>query len=203
MACAATGGTRESPEVKGTASGLHLRRGRPGDAAALAAFAARAFTEAFGADNRPEDLAAHLAKHFSVARQTAELTEPGRITILAGDDTALAAYAQLRWGTPPACVTVAPAVELQRFYVDRPWQGRGLAQRLMAAALGAARELGGRALWLSVWERNPRAIAFYARSGSGTRDLPISSSAGTGRPTASWSRRSHEWSVAVHRMTAH
>jgi ribosomal protein S18 acetylase RimI-like enzyme len=35
----------------------------------------------------------------------------------------------------------------------------------MQAARDAARELGGRHLWLGVWERNPRAIAFYRRAG--------------------------------------
>jgi RimJ/RimL family protein N-acetyltransferase len=29
----------------------------------------------------------------------------------------------------------------------------------------AAHELGGRTLWLGVWERNPRAIAFYEKCG--------------------------------------
>ncbi len=56
-------------------------------------------------------------------------------------------------------------VELARFYVDRPWHGRGLAQRLMAAVVDAAIQLGGQTLWLGVWEQNPRAIAFYAKSG--------------------------------------
>jgi len=35
----------------------------------------------------------------------------------------------------------------------------------MAAAIEAARELGGATLWLGVWEHNPRAIAFYAKCG--------------------------------------
>ena len=40
-----------------------------------------------------------------------------------------------------------------------------VAQRLMAASLAAARELGATHVWLGVWERNPRAIAFYRKSG--------------------------------------
>ncbi len=35
----------------------------------------------------------------------------------------------------------------------------------MHAAREAARELGGLDIWLGVWERNPRAIAFYVKSG--------------------------------------
>jgi ribosomal protein S18 acetylase RimI-like enzyme len=35
----------------------------------------------------------------------------------------------------------------------------------MIKACEAALELGGQHLWLGVWERNPRAIAFYLKSG--------------------------------------
>jgi ribosomal protein S18 acetylase RimI-like enzyme len=35
----------------------------------------------------------------------------------------------------------------------------------MEEVLRAARELEGGALWLSVWKRNPRAIAFYSKEG--------------------------------------
>jgi len=56
-------------------------------------------------------------------------------------------------------------VEVWRFYVDRAWHGAGVARPLMDAALEAARELGAGSVWLSVWERNPRAIAFYTKCG--------------------------------------
>lgn len=41
----------------------------------------------------------------------------------------------------------------------------GVAQNLLPAALSAALELGGRSIWLSVWERNSLALAFYTKSG--------------------------------------
>ena len=43
--------------------------------------------------------------------------------------------------------------------------GQGVAQTLMAAAVETARSGGARTLWLGVWERNERAIAFYRKSG--------------------------------------
>ena len=141
------------------------RRGQPSDAAALADFGARTFADAFGPDNRPEDIAAHLASSFRPSLQAAELADPDVITLLLERDGRLAAYAQLRRRPGPACVRGTAQVELRRFYVDRPWHGQGLAQRLMTDVRGAARELDGRIIWLSVWEKNPRAIAFYARSG--------------------------------------
>lgn len=142
-----------------------IRRGVASDAPTLAAFAARTFAEAFGADNRPEDMQVHLATAYGVPQQTRELTNPDVVTLLAHQGETLVAYAQVRRQAPPPCVTHERPIELHRFYVDRPAQGSGVAQLLMSAAHQVARELGGKHLWLSVWERNPRAIAFYAKVG--------------------------------------
>ncbi len=148
---------------------VRIRRAEPADAPALADFAARMFADTFGPYNRPEDMVAHLADRFGVRQQAGEIADPKILTFLveapmeAGDR--LIGYTQIRRVPPPDCVTGEEPVELGRFYVDRPWQGRGLAQRLMRVVWEAAQGLNGRTLWLGVWERNPRAIAFYEKCG--------------------------------------
>lgn len=144
---------------------IHLRRGVPSDAAALAEFAARTFADTFAADNRAEDMKAYLAKAYGVRQQARELADPSVISLLAFGEGSLIAYAQVRRSVSPACVTQAQPVELQRFYVDRPAHGSGIATMLMSAVHQAALDLGGRHVWLGVWERNRRAIAFYSREG--------------------------------------
>jgi ribosomal protein S18 acetylase RimI-like enzyme len=144
---------------------IRIRPGTPADAADLAGFAARTFEESYGALNRPEDVAAFLAESYSPDIQAAELADPDIVTLIAADGATWAGYAQVRRNAPPPFVTDPAPVELQRFYIDPPWQGTGLARTLMDAVHEAAARLGGRSIWLTVWERNPRAIAFYARSG--------------------------------------
>lgn len=131
----------------------------------LAAFAARTFTETFAAGSTPEDMQAHLARAYGVDQQTAELTDPRVVTLLAEQDGRLVGYAQLRAATPPACVVAPDVHELHRFYVDTPAHGTGVAQRLITAAFDAARTAGARHLWLGVWEHNARALRFYAKCG--------------------------------------
>jgi ribosomal protein S18 acetylase RimI-like enzyme len=142
-----------------------IRRAEQADAAALAELAARIFTETFADDTRPDDLAEFLARSYGVRQQAAELASPDIITLVAETPEGLVAYAQVRQGRRPECVTGEEPVELWRFYVQRSWHGGGIAHRLMAEVMEAAREIGGRSLWLSVWERNPRAIAFYEKHG--------------------------------------
>lgn len=143
----------------------HIRRARLADAEPLAAFAARLFVETFGPDNRPEDIAAHVTRTFGPAQQHREIADPDVATLVIDGPDGIAGYAQVRRTTAPPSVSTPAPVELLRFYVDRPWQGQGVAQRLMEAVHVAAAGLGGRSIWLSVWERNPRAMAFYLKSG--------------------------------------
>ncbi|HUX73024.1 MAG TPA: GNAT family N-acetyltransferase [Steroidobacteraceae bacterium] len=142
-----------------------IRVGVEADAPELAAFAARTFEETFGADNRPDDMRAHLTMAFGVAQQSKELLDPDITTLLVHDATTLLAFAQVRRNDPPPCIILDRPIELHRFYVDRPAQGKGIAQRLMQAVHDTARRFGGKHLWLGVWERNPRGIAFYEKVG--------------------------------------
>ncbi|HJU38153.1 MAG TPA: GNAT family N-acetyltransferase [Tahibacter sp.] len=141
-----------------------IRPARADDAAALAELGARTFVDTYG-DFAADDLALHLARHFGASQQAREIADPDVATWLAHGGGALAAFAQVRRGPAPACVNDRDAVELHRLYVERAWHGRGVAQRLMAAACDAARTFGGASLWLKVWQRNARAIAFYRKCG--------------------------------------
>jgi ribosomal protein S18 acetylase RimI-like enzyme len=144
---------------------LIVRLAGPDDAAAVAAFGERSFRESFGADNRPEDMDAYCAATYAVERQRREMAAPERVTLLAEMEGRLVGYAQLRDGPAPSCVAGADPIEILRFYVDRRWHGQGIARTLMAETLARARALGRRTVYLAVWERNARAIAFYRKVG--------------------------------------
>ena len=135
-----------------------LRRAVADDASALAEFGARTFAETFGAENTRENLALHLQSAWHPDLQRAEILDPALETVLAHDTGGtLTGFAQIRADHAPACVPTVNAIELLRFYVDKPWQGRGLARALMTEVEARARARGARELWLGVWERNPRA----------------------------------------------
>lgn len=140
-------------------SGRHLiRRATVADSEALAALGARTFHDAFGPANRPEDMDAYLVKTYGEQQQRIEIEDPRIVTLVIEDDGALIAFAQLR-------LESADRIEIARFYVDRPWQGRGIAHELMTAAMEEAAASRAESVWLGVWERNPRAIAFYEKCG--------------------------------------
>lgn len=53
----------------------------------------------------------------------------------------------------------------RRLYVDRRWHGGGTAHALLDRAIAIAMQRGAQTLYLSVWQHNHRAIAFYVKHG--------------------------------------
>jgi diamine N-acetyltransferase len=141
-----------------------IRAAGPDDAPALAALATRTFQDTYAAFNTPENMAAHLAQTFSPEKQRQEIEDPTGFVLLA-EAGELIAYAQVTGGHVPADVRDPGALELKRFYVDRAWHGLGVAQRLMTETIRTAAQRGAATVWLTVWDQNPRAIAFYRKAG--------------------------------------
>lgn len=135
------------------------------DAAAVADLARRTFYDTFGPTNDAADMKLHLAQSYGVDQQTRELNDRDITTLLVEEEGRAIAYAMVRNDHVPECVTGPEPIELWRFYVDKDFHGRGIAQSLMDRVIAAALERGAKTLWLGVWERNPRARAFYAKCG--------------------------------------
>ena len=142
-----------------------IRRARRQDAAHLSALAEETFRDTFAAANTPEDMDRHCRTHYGPAIQAEEIADPNRVTLLCEQGGRLVGFAQLRWGKAPGCVVAAAPGEIQRLYVVAACQGKGIAHDLMDACMDELTRRGSDVVWLGVWERNPKAIAFYRKSG--------------------------------------
>ena len=134
------------------------------DGPALADLGCRCFTETFGAFFPADDMTLHLERMFGAEALPAEYEDPALRIRLAEADGEPAAYLKLA----PMNLQVAHepgARELKQLYVLKPWQGAGVAAALMDWAVATERAEGTPALYLSVWERGDRAIAFYRKQG--------------------------------------
>ena len=63
----------------------------------------------------------------------------------------------------PECVKNEAAVKLERLYLRKQYYGCGVADTLMQTTLDESRFSGYQAIWLSSWELNDRANAFYKK----------------------------------------
>ncbi len=144
---------------------LRIRRATSADNALLAQIGAETFRDTFEADNTPEDMAAYLAGAFNPDRQAQELAEPDSMFLIAELGADVVGYTRLKTAPPPAAIGAERALEIARLYARKGWIGQGVGAALMRACLATAVRDGYPVVWLDVWEKNPRAIAFYEKWG--------------------------------------
>lgn len=140
-----------------------IRAAKLTDAKELAVLAEATFRDTFSEENTSENMNAHCHSSYGEEIQAREISDPEYVTIVAEIDEHLVAYVQLRWGEAPECVSANFPGEIQRLYVDKNFHGNGLAHTLMSECLNVLKERNTDVAWLGVWERNPRATAFYRK----------------------------------------
>ena len=144
---------------------LRLRPCREADLPRLRQLSLQTFSEAFKADNDPEDFQAYLEKAFDPRQLRAEWSDPDtRFFFLLFKDEVVG-YCKLNSGAAQTEMREASGMEIERFYVLGAWQGRGFGQWMLERIRERARAEGKSYLWLGVWEHNSDAIRFYKRFG--------------------------------------
>ena len=150
---------KKSPEL----SEITIRIAEPVDAELLVDLGRSSFYDAFAEETAPEDMAEHLRRTFKIEDITEQLKNDQSLFIIIEIGSVAAGYAYLHPGNPPDCVKTPNPVQLNRFYLRKDYYGRNVGNTLMKACLDFARSRGFQSVWLSTWEFNHRASAFYKK----------------------------------------
>jgi len=148
----------KSPEI-------NIRNAGPSDVDLLVELGKLSFYEAFSKETAPQDMADHLQTAFKVEDIKAHLNSDQSIFIILEIDASAAGYAYLQPETPPDCVKGTNTIQLVRLYLRRNYYGRDVGNTLIKACLEEALSRGFQSVWLSSWELNHRANAFYKKWG--------------------------------------
>lgn len=146
---------------------VKIRRAEIEDAEMLADLSYKTFWDAFHEhpENAPEDMAEYMEKAFSVEAIRAELNDENAIFIIAEFENESAGYAKITLGAIEDGIVAEKPIELNRLYSHQRFLGKGIGQKLMDECFRIAKENDCDAMWLGVWEFNPRAQAFYKKYG--------------------------------------
>ena len=144
-------------------SEISIRTAGPVDAELLVELGRSSFIEAFAEVTAPQDMAEHLRTAFKIEDITEQLNSDKSLFIILELDSLPAGYAYLHPENPPDCVKTPNPVQLVRFYLRKDYYGRNVGNTLMKACLELARSRGFESVWLSTWELNHRANAFYKK----------------------------------------
>lgn len=145
---------------------IAYRDATPADGPELDAMAIKVWRETFAHSAPPKDIEAYLAKAYgpdgALIRDLSDSTVRYR---LATDAGAIVGYAKLcQPFLPPEDIALG-GLQLSQLYVASSHHGTGIADALMRWTIDTARQAGANALYLTVWEHNPRAKRFYDKRG--------------------------------------
>jgi ribosomal protein S18 acetylase RimI-like enzyme len=133
------------------------------DAALLVELGRSSFYEAFSEQTASQDMEEHLQKAFKIDEIRRQLDNDQTVFLIVEVDSLAAGYAYLQPEDPPDTVTTPHPIQLVRFYLRKDYYGRNVGNALMKACLEMALSKGFQSVWLSTWELNHRANAFYKK----------------------------------------
>lgn len=146
-------------------AGIEIVKVAKADIPALASIGRQTFIDTFESGNNPSDFAAYLDGAFDEAQLLREVQTEGSGFYFAKVDGQTAGYLKLNTGKAQTECVDGKTLEIERIYVDGSRQGSGVGKALFEFATDVARRKKMDAIWLGVWEDNPKAIAFYERQG--------------------------------------
>lgn len=142
-----------------------IRFATPEDAELIADLSRKTFYETFGYVNTKENMDKFMNEQFTREKLIAEVSEPENIFLLAFDGEVPVGYVKMREGEKRPEFENKDAIEVVRIYSINTYLGTGVGKQLMRQCIFLAKEMKKEIIWLGVWEKNPRAIAFYNKWG--------------------------------------
>ncbi|NUQ23673.1 MAG: GNAT family N-acetyltransferase [Saprospiraceae bacterium] len=144
---------------------VELVKANLSDIPQLQQIAIQTFVDTYAAFNTEENMRRHLENAFNEAQLTAELLNPDSEYHLALKDGQVVGFIKTNIWPSQTDENWKDGLELERIYVLQSHQGRHIGQVLINKALDLTREKGLPYLWLGVWMKNEKAIAFYEKMG--------------------------------------
>ncbi|MBF0842057.1 GNAT family N-acetyltransferase [Staphylococcus lentus] len=123
------------------------------------------FSDAFKHTMSEEDLKTFFKESYSTEALLDEMSNKQSWYFFARYNGEVAGYMKLNIGDAQTEPKGEDYLEVQRLYMYREFQSKGIGSILMEKAFEIARDNGKKKLWLGVWENNYRAIEFYERHG--------------------------------------
>jgi ribosomal protein S18 acetylase RimI-like enzyme len=123
------------------------------------------FYETFAEGNTAENMAKYLEEGFSIGKLTDELNDPDSVFYFAFSGADIIGYVKLNFGESQTELKDRKAVEIERIYVSKEFQGKNVGKQLYDKAIEVATKQKAEYVWLGVWEENSKAINFYQKNG--------------------------------------
>ncbi|MBX3257847.1 MAG: GNAT family N-acetyltransferase [Chitinophagaceae bacterium] len=144
---------------------IHIRKAERHDSGTIVDLGRRTFVETYAEVGGNEALEAYVRQKFSPEKIEEELNNPfARFYIGFVNDIAVA-FTKLRNDRKAKGLEEKKAVEIERIYVLKEYQGFKVGKEMMEKCRQLAIEEKYDTIWLQVWQHNSKAISFYQKAG--------------------------------------
>lgn len=153
-----------------------VREAKTEDLPELAKIAQRAFWETFGDYNTPKNMQSFIDEALTEEVFAKDLAEPKTNLWLGFVGSKLAGYLLCKVDSKKEGVETHHPLELSRLYLAKEFKGQGLGTSLIEKLFELAKSAKQDSIWLSVWEHNYPAKAFYRGFGFkkiGVHEYPV------------------------------
>lgn len=123
------------------------------------------FNEAFSDQNSEADINQYIQIQFSAKKLLEELREAESEFYFLSLDRKIIGYLKINFPKSQSDLNLENSMEIERIYIQKIFYGTLASSRLMEHAIQCARKKACQFIWLGVWEKNFRAIAFYKKFG--------------------------------------
>ena len=144
---------------------FQLIKAGPEDLDHLRQISITTFSETFNEFNTHENMMAYINENLSESQLAYELNNTAACFYFVFSNHNLAGYMKLNFGKEHEQRLGEAAAELERFYVLKKFQKKGLGKFLLDRAIQFVKLNQLNCLWLGVWEHNQNAINFYRKYG--------------------------------------
>jgi len=125
----------------------------------------KTFVDAFEKDNDPEDFKNYIEKAFSRQTLVSEFKNSNSHFYFVYSKGNLVGYFKLNEGEAQNETLTESSLELERIYVISEYQSKGFGKHILNFIIHLVKYWNVHILWLGVWQKNKKAIAFYERYG--------------------------------------
>ena len=144
---------------------MNIRPATINDLITLQSISRITFAESFAHLNSDVNMRKYLDSNLSTDQLRSELMNTDSSFYLAEENGGTIGYLKLNDCGTQRDVNGTQSIEIERIYLLKSFHGLGVGKEMLDFAFSIAHDRQKEVVWLGVWEKNHRAIAFYRKHG--------------------------------------
>ena len=144
---------------------ITIRQANAADVDTIVSLGRKTFVETYGDTNKKEEVVTYMDNMFNQERIEKEINTFGERFFIACVGDLPVGFTKLSENKIPKGLNGKKKIQVERIYVLKEYQGFKIGTELIEKVLSVAGGEGYKIVWLSVWQKNNKAIQFYQKAG--------------------------------------